>query len=260
MDERRIGVIMPIITLLTDFGDLYPALMKAVILKINPDAHIIDISHNIPPQNIRAGAFALMYATEEFPGRTIHVAVIDPGVGTERRALVIKAGEQYLVGPDNGLLIPAARNLGDFTVYKIRVISPKSATFHGRDVFAPVAARLSKDYDTSKFKSIDDFVNLDFGKTRVSKGALDGEVVYIDAFGNVITNIPGSLALQHMHYGDEVEVCGQRMPFVRTYAEASGPLITIGSHRFLEISVRGGVAARLLKLRISDLVRIRLKR
>ncbi len=267
---------MPIITLLTDFGDLYPALMKAVILKINPAATIIDISHDIPPQNVRVGAFALMYATQEFPSRTIHVAVIDPGVGTKRRALVIKAGEQYLVGPDNGLLIPAARNLGDFTVYAIGLnevyaaglnevyevehAPPKSATFHGRDVFAPVAARLSKDYNTSKFKPTGDFVNLDFGKAMALEGALSGEVVYIDAFGNIITNIPGSLASQHIRYGDEVEVCGQQMPFVRTYADASGPLIMVGSHGFLEISVREGTAARLLKLRVSDPVRVRLKR
>jgi len=108
------------------------------------------------------------------------------------------------------------------------------------------------------FKPVDDFVDLDFGKAVASKGALDGEVVYIDAFGNAITNIPGSLALQHMHYGDEVEVCGQRMPFVRTYADASAPLLTIGSHRFLEISVGEGTAAGLLKLSVSDPVHITL--
>jgi hypothetical protein len=251
---------MPIITLLTDFGDLYPALMKAAILNINPDTAIIDISHNIPPQNIRAGAFALMYAAKEFPDKTIHVAVIDPGVGTKRRALVIKAGEQYLVGPDNGLLIPAARSLGNFTVYLIEHAPPTSATFHGRDIFAPLAARLSKDYDISRFRQIDEFVDLDFGKAHASKEALDGEVLYIDAFGNIITNIPSSLALQYMRFGDEVEICNQRMPFVSTYAEVSGPLLTIGSHGFLEISVREGIAAELLKLRISAIVHITLRR
>ncbi len=254
------SVTMPIITLLTDFGDLYPALMKAVILKVNPDATIIDISHNVPPQNVRAGAFALMYAAKEFPGRTIHVAVVDPGVGTKRRALVIKAGEQYLVGPDNGLLIPAARNLGDFTVHEIKYAPPKSATFHGRDVFAPVAAELSKDYGISRFKPIDDFINLDFGKVEASNEALSGEVIYIDGFGNLITNIPGSLALQHLRYGDEAEVCGQRMPFVRTYADASELLLTVGSHGFLEISMREGSATKALNLRVSGQVHIRLKR
>jgi len=251
---------MPIITLLTDFGDLYPALMKAAILKINPDATIIDISHSIPPQNVRAGAFALMYAAREFPDKTIHVAVIDPGVGTKRRALVIKAGEQYLVGPDNGILVPAARSLGNFTVYLIEHEPPRSATFHGRDVFAPVAARLSKDYDASRFRQIDDFVDLDFGRVEASNEALSGEVIYIDGFGNLITNISGSLALQHMRFGDKAGVCSQRMPFVRTYAETSGPLLTVGSHGFLEISVSEGAAAELLRLRISDPVRVRLKR
>ena len=153
-----------IITLLTDFGDIYPAVMKGTILKIDPDAKIVDISHNIPPQNIRAGAFALMYVAGQFPEGTIHIAVIDPGVGTGRRPIVIKS-KQIFVGPDNGLLIPAARSMGDFTVYEIPpelCMPPISSTFHGRDVFAPVVAHISKGYDISEFKQIDDFIEFDF--------------------------------------------------------------------------------------------------
>ncbi len=251
----------PIITLLTDFGDLYPAVMKGTILKIDPDAKIVDISHNIPPQNIRAGAFALMYVAGRFPEGTIHVAVIDPGVGTGRRPTVIK-GKQTFVGPDNGLLIPAARSMGHFTVYEIPpelCVSPVSPTFHGRDVFAPAAAHLSRGYDISEFRKIDDFIELDFGEVYASRESLQGEVMYIDDFGNVITNIPGPLALEHINYGASVELLGKQIPFVMTYDEVTSELITIGSHNFLEISVKGGNAAKLFRLNIGDVVHMALK-
>ncbi len=247
-----------IITLLTDFGDLYPAVMKGAILKVDPDAKIVDISHNVPPQNIRVGAFALMYVAGRFPEGSVHVAVIDPGVGTGRLPIVIK-GKQTFVGPDNGLLIPAARSMGDFTVYEIpseMCIHPLSSTFHGRDVFAPVAAHLSKGYDISEFRKIDDFVELDFGEVYASKESLQGEVIYIDNFGNVITNIPRSLVLENINYGDNVELLGRQISFVMTYDEAPSELITIGSHNFLEISVKGGGASRLFRLNIGDVVRI----
>jgi S-adenosylmethionine hydrolase len=252
------GEMSSIITLLTDFGDLYPAVMKGIILRIDPDVKIIDVSHNIPPQNIGAGAFALMYVAGRFPEGTIHVAVIDPGVGTGRRSIVIK-GKQIFVGPDNGLLIPAARSMGDFTVYEIpseMCISPISSTFHGRDVFAPVAARISKGYDISEFRKIDDFIELDFGEVYASKESLRGEVIYIDDFGNVITNIPGSLVLENINYGDHVELLGRQVPFVMTYDETPSELIMVGSHNFLEISVKGGNAAKLFGLHIGDVVHI----
>ncbi|MBC7109691.1 MAG: SAM-dependent chlorinase/fluorinase, partial [Archaeoglobi archaeon] len=131
---------MSLITLLTDFGDFYPGVMKGVILKINPHARIIDLSHSVSPQNVKEGAFLLLSAAPYFPDGTIHVAVVDPTVGTERKALMIEAGNQILIGPDNGLLIPAARKLGDFKVYEI-LIEAESRTFHGRDVFAVAAGR-----------------------------------------------------------------------------------------------------------------------
>ncbi len=249
-----------IITLLTDFGDLYPAVMKGTILRVDPDAKIVDISHNIPPQNIRAGAFALMYVAGRFPEGTIHVAVIDPGVGTGRRPIVIK-GKQIFVGPDNGLLIPAARSMGDFTVYEIpseMCTPPISSTFHGRDVFAPVAVRISKGHDISEFRKIDDFIELDFGEVYASKESLRGEVIYIDDFGNVITNITGSLVLENISYGDNVELFGRQIPFVMTYEEAPSELIMIGSHNFLEISVKGGNAAKLFGMDIGDVVHMTL--
>ncbi len=247
-----------IITLLTDFGDLYPAVMKGTILRIDPDAKIVDISHNIPPQNIRAGAFALMYVAGRFPEGTIHVAVIDPGVGTGRRPIVIK-GKQIFVGPDNGLLIPAARSMGHFTVYEIPpelCTPPVSFTFHGRDIFAPAAAHLSKGYDISEFEQIDDFIELDFGEVYASRESLQGEIIYIDDFGNVITNIPGSLVLKNINSGDKVDLLGKQIPFVMTYDEAPSELITIGSHNFLEISVKGGNASRLFRLNIGDVVQM----
>ncbi|MDP2765996.1 MAG: SAM-dependent chlorinase/fluorinase, partial [Candidatus Methanoperedens sp.] len=137
-----------VITLLSDFGDVYPASMKGVILSINPAANIVDISHSVSPHDIRAGAFILMITARYFPSNTVHIAVVDPGVGTKRRALAIRAesesGIHYLIGPDNGLLIPAAKSLGDFKVYEITNTNlfqkNISSTFHGRDIFAPVGA------------------------------------------------------------------------------------------------------------------------
>ncbi|HEX7627299.1 MAG TPA: SAM-dependent chlorinase/fluorinase, partial [Candidatus Methanoperedens sp.] len=142
-----------VITLLSDFGDVYPASMKGVILGIDPGANIVDITHSIPRHDIRAGAFILMTCAKYFPSGTIHIAVVDPGVGTKRRAIAIQTishdGEiHYFIGPDNGLLIPAAKSIGIIEVYEISNTNlfgkNISCTFHGRDIFAPVGAHISK--------------------------------------------------------------------------------------------------------------------
>ena len=200
---------MPLISLTTDFGDLYPAAMKAVILRINPAVQIIDITHSIRQAGIREGAFALYSLVRYFPQRTVHVGVVDPGVGTSRRALAIKAGragkEQFFVGPDNGLLIPAARRLGEMEVYEITnpelmLKSGISATFHGRDIFAPAGAHLSKGTPIEAVgPRISDFVNLDFGNFGIDGPFLVGEVIFADSFGNVITNIPGRYSFKILY-------------------------------------------------------------
>lgn len=266
--------LMQLISLTTDFGDLYPAAMKAVILGINPDVAIIDITHSIRQAGIREGAFALYSLTPYFPAKTIQVGVVDPGVGTSRRALAIKAGEpgkeQFFIGPDNGLLIPAARSLGKMEVYEItnrdlmlksNILSKISATFHGRDIFAPVAAHISKGVPIESVgQKLSDFVNLDFGKCGVDGAFLAGEVIYTDSFGNVITNIPENMILSFSGFGSQVGVNGRPVSFVQTYGfvKEKEALILIGSHGFLEIAINGGNAALQFGLKSGDSVAIRI--
>ncbi|MDD3041597.1 MAG: S-adenosyl-l-methionine hydroxide adenosyltransferase family protein [Methanosarcinaceae archaeon] len=263
---------MPVITLTTDFGDpsLYPAAMKAVIFGLNPEVQIVDLTHSVPRAGIREGAFALYFLTPYFPPQTVHVAVIDPGVGTSRRPLAIKAGsfgkEQFFVGPDNGLLIPAARRIGAglMEVYEITnralMLPGISSTFHGRDIFAPVGANLSKGFPVEKVgPKISDFTDLDFGNFGIDGKFIFGEVLFVDSFGNVITNIPGEVVLELSGFGAELEVNGRPLPFVRTYGlvESGETLALIGSHGFLEFAVNLGDAAQDLGLKNGAQVKIK---
>ncbi len=260
---------MSVITLTTDFGDLYPAAMKAVILGINPGAQIVDITHHISQAGIREGAFALYSLVPYFPAKSVHVGVVDPGVGTARRALAVKAGspgnEQFFVGPDNGLLIPAARRLGEMEVYEIRNLdlilhSRVSATFHGRDIFAPVGARLSMGVPVKDVgPESPDFVDLDFGNFGIDGRFVFGEMLLSDSFGNVITNIPEEMILELCDYGTLFEVNGRQVPFLQTYGMAGKgePLALIGSHGFLEFAVNQGSAARYFGIEAGDPVEIK---
>jgi S-adenosyl-L-methionine hydrolase (adenosine-forming) len=261
---------MSIISLTTDFGDLYSTAMKAVILGINPGVQIVDVTHSIRQAGIREGAFVLYSLVPYFPAKTVHIGVVDPGVGTSRRALAIKAGktgqEQYFVGPDNGLLIPAVRRLGEMEIYEITnrdfmLKSRISATFHGRDIFAPVGAHLSGGLEIEKVgPKISDFVDLDFGSFGIDGSFLVGEVIFADGFGNVITNIPEDIILRFFAFGSEAEVNGRRVPFVQTYGFAGQekPLILIGSHGFLEIAINGGNAALKFGLKNGDPVAVKI--
>jgi S-adenosylmethionine hydrolase len=241
----------PIITLLSDFGSLYPAEMKGAILSRARDAVLVDIAHDIPPQDVRAGAFVLMAAARHFPQVTIHLAVVDPGVGTDRLGLVVESGGRLFVGPDNGLLIPAARSLG---VPKAWMIDPSFAegaapTFHGRDVFAPAAAMLASGARPESFGPRVEPVTLDFGCSKPVGQGIEADVIYADGFGNLVLNareIPW----------DRVVVLGEGLRRVRTYAEVGvdEPLITIGSHEFAEIAVNGGSARDLFGIAPGDRV------
>jgi len=261
---------MSLISLTTDFGNIYPAAMKAVILGINPGVQIVDVTHSIRQAGIKEGAFALYSLVPYFPPKAVHIGVVDPGVGTSRRALAIKAGkpgqEQFLVGPDNGLLIPAARRLGEMEIYEITnrdfmLKSGVSATFHGRDIFAPVGAHLSGGIEIEKVGlRISDFVDLDFGNFGIDGPFLAGEVIFADSFGNVITNIPEDVILKFIAFGSRVEVNGRQAPFIQTYGFAGQeePLILIGSHGFLEIAVNGGSAALKFGLKNGDKITIKI--
>ncbi len=250
------------VTLTTDFGKVYPAIMKGVMLGINPDIGVIDVTDLIPPGDIIQGAFILQFASVYFPPGTIHVAIVDPGVGGERRALVIK-GERYtFIGPDNGLLMPAARAQGNFTVYEIYDLefytSNVSPVFHGRDVFAPAAAFLSSGREIPGLRQIKDPVDLDFGVPRLKDESITGKVLFIDSFGNVVTNISRDIIMGLCHYGQTLDVNGILIPFLRTYCETEkrGLLMLVGSHGMAEIACSGDSAADLMSLKSGDSISI----
>ncbi|TGC07285.1 SAM hydrolase/SAM-dependent halogenase family protein [Methanolobus halotolerans] len=254
---------MTIVTLTTDFGSLYPASLKAVILGMEPGTQIVDITHSVRHADIRAGAFALYTVVDYFPKGTVHVAVVDPGVGTQRNSIVISSGGQFFVGPDNGLMVPAALRLGDMQVYRIKgteLLGDVSTTFHGRDVFARIGAYLSGGVAPERAgEKTDDYVHLDFGNVEVGVNSVSGEVIYIDDFGNVITNIPGTVVSDLVHFGEVVKVSGRDMPFMHTYGlvDVGEPLSLTGSHGFLEIAVNQGSAASVLGLRNGDRIDVR---
>ncbi len=251
---------MGIITLTTDFGlGKYLAAMKGIILGINPQATIVDIHHGIGPQNVREGAFVLFDAVRYFPP-AIHVAVVDPGVGTDRRDLVVECEGGILVGPDNGLLMPAAKALGSGTVREIRnpryIRSGVHPTFHGRDVMAPVAAYLSLGVKASELgPTIEDHVDLDFGRAEATPWELRGKVIYVDRFGNLITNIPSETLEGWAKYGEQLVIQVGSQGVVATFQpsygfEAKGNLlVTISSAGFVEVAVNQGSGAQLLGAR-----------
>lgn len=242
------------VTLLTDFDDFYVAAMKGVILQ-ETDARITDIYHAVPPQNVRAAAFMLQNVAPWFPRDTVHCVVIDPSVGTDRRAIVVEAGDQYFVGPDNGVLIPAARELGEPGVYDVPY-EAESNTFHGRDVFAPTAARIAEGERTYSDESIKDYVELSLPEPEFQDGGVEGEVVYVDRFGNAITNIPGDDVLDNLEFGDQIVVNGAHLAFEDTYArvERGQPVCTIGSHGNFEVSVNQGSGSKAMGITQGDQV------
>jgi len=187
----------PIITLTTDFGyrDPFVGIMKGVILNINPLANIIDITHGISPQNIMEAAFTIEMSFASFPSKTIHVVVVDPGVGSVRRPILVITDHYYFIGPDNGIFSQIYNLSESLNVIHLTAehyfMAQISSTFHGRDMFAPAAAWLSKGINVSNFGDpIDDYVNMPISvPVMPTKNIIEGEVIYIDLFGNVITNI-----------------------------------------------------------------------
>ncbi len=240
--------------------------MKGVAMSIT-DAKLVDITHDISPQNIYEGAFALRSTVSSFPVGTVHVAVVDPGVGTERRGIIITAKDHILVGPDNGLLVPAARNLGNFAVYEItnkeymrQTISP---TFHGRDIFTTVAAHILEGVPFEKFgQMITDFVELDFENAEITDKTAIGTVLVIDHFGNVVTNIDGDSLKKVLPYGKTITlIIGNKkreILFLKAYnfVKKGQLLTTIGSSNLLEIGLNQGNAAQKLKVKPQDKVKI----
>lgn len=261
---------MPIITLLSDFGlkDPYVAEMKAVILNICPEARIVDISHEIEKFNIRMGAFVLASAAPYFPAGTIHVAVVDPGVGTKRRPIIVETKRCFYVGPDDGLLMLASQKEGISHVYHVsnpRYMLPRvSRTFHGRDVFSPAAAHLARECPPYEFgPEINDYALPEFAKLCVRKGELLGEVLHIDDFGNIVSNISEEdLEKMSIREGCSLRVKLNGKPLTLKLCSAYGevpakkPLGIIGSSDLLEISINQGNASKVFKAKIGDSVRV----
>jgi S-adenosylmethionine hydrolase len=248
------------ITLSSDFGWPYPASMKGVILR-ETDARLVDVSHEFPRQDVRATGFWLREVLPYFPP-AVHLVVVDPGVGTDRAAIAVRAGEHALVGPDNGVLLPAARALanGPLEVFEVTYREPasgephenghwppvaESSTFHGRDVFAPAAARVHERgidgfEDQPGFDRAADYEDLRFPEPTVDDDGAVGEAITVDGFGNVITNIPGEVIADR--FGSHVEANGAWASARRAYAavEVGHRVVTVGSHGNVELAVNQG--------------------
>ena len=253
---------MSIITLTTDFGtsDGYVGTMKGVILSIAPDVRLVDISHEIAPQHIRQAAYVLHDAASYFPQGIVHLAVVDPGVGGARRALAVRTSHEFLVGPDNGLFTLFLADEPDAECHMItntQYLLPRiSSTFHGRDVFAPVAAHLANGAGLADLgPRITDPVTFPIPRPeQQADGSWRGCVLYADHFGNLITSVTEDLLQQLLSSGRhsvEIVIGHQRISGIRhTFAEgAPGELVAlVGSSGHLEIAVTNGNAARALSL------------
>jgi len=261
---------MPIITLTTDFGtgSPYVAAIKGVVLSLNPAATMVDLTHEVPPHDVRCGAIVLEDTSDCFPPGTIHVAVVDPGVGTDRAIVLARIGRQSYLAPDNGLLSRLARRTPPAKIIRLSQpeywLQPVSATFHGRDVMAPVAARLSLGLDPDHLgEPADKLVMLDWPEVRVLPDRIEGSILWIDPFGNLVTDVTAEL-LAGWSRGREPPgtwICcrGRRIAGLsRTYGDhACGSLIAvIGSSDRLEIAVVGGSAAEALQAAVGEQVTI----
>jgi S-adenosylmethionine hydrolase len=265
-----ISISMPskIATLTTDFGlkDPYAAEMKATILSICPNAVIVDITHEISKFNIRMGAFVLASAVPYFPAGSVHVAVVDPGVGTRRRPIVIQTQRSFFVGPDNGLLVLAAEKQGILSVHELanpRFMLPKvSNTFHGRDIFAPAAAHVLNGVKPEAFgPEIREAAKPEFARVTRKNGALVGEVLHVDGFGNIVTNInEEEVAQSHLKAVVSVDLAGHKLKLKLCQAygeiEPREPLALIGSHGFLEIALNKGSAAAKFETKPGDKIKL----
>jgi hypothetical protein len=267
MDEVN-DVSSPLITLLTDFGlqDGYVASMKGVILEICPDAKLIDITHLIAPHDVRSAAFVLCSCYEYFPKGAIHLAVVDPGVGTERGAIAIRTGSCFFVGPDNGVFSLVLKKQAPWEARKLENRhfrkNPLSCTFHGRDLFAPAAAHIARGVPFDALGPLLDPTVVQWSEPIIGKGEVKGEVIHIDRFGNAIVNVMlETLEIQGPVKEWTVEAGKTVLNSIElTYgtAGAGEPLALTGSNGFIEIAVNRGNAASELGLAQGTRVSFRL--
>jgi len=245
-----------LLTLISDFGDrdVYVGVMKGAIAKVNSELTVVDLTHQIPPHNIAAARFCLMNAYPYFPAGTVHVAVVDPGVGSNRRAVAVELADGCLVGPDNGLFSGVLSQQKATACVELtnpdywRTPKP-SATFHGRDIFAPVGAHLATGVPLKQLGRVIDpasLVQLAIPNCTQTDVGVAGCVQYIDHFGNLITNIPGTYVQGNWF----VAVPGLSIPGRQTYSDiqTGSPIALVGSHGWVEIAVNSGSAQTQLQL------------
>lgn len=260
----------PIITLTTDFGyrDPFAGIMKGVILNINPLAMIVDITHEISQQNVAEAAFTIGASFQYFPHKTIHVAVVDPGVGSGRRPILVSTDYHYFVGPDNGIFSAVYTSSETLEVIHVTAehyfLPQGSSTFHGRDIFSPVAAWLSKGINISKFgDQITDYVTIPMPvPSSLPKNSIEGEVIHIDHFGNLITNISAQ-KLTDFHRTNpqgklKIMVKGKEAPFRNYYAEVQDKSLyaLINSLGYLELFVKNGSASSSFDVKVGEKIAV----
>jgi S-adenosylmethionine hydrolase len=259
----------PIITILTDFGqrDAYVAAMKGTILELAPNAKIVDIAHDITRHNIIQAAFILLNSSKYFPMNTIHLVVVDPGVGTERRRIIVQGNRSCYVGPDNGVLSLAIQEEG---LKKIVLISERkymrsnvTTTFEGRDIFAPAAAHLAQGVPIESFgRKVDRMKQLLISHPNISDHHISGEIIHTDGFGNIITNITDSQIQELMTIGQQYQVTINQttkpIKYMRSYGYVSPRelVIIIGSSKYIEISINQGNAQKLFRAKTGDPIAI----
>lgn len=248
-----------LITLLTDFGlqDVYVGVIKGVIAQVNPGVSVVDLTHEIPPQDLASARFCLMNSVSYFPEQTVHIAVVDPGVGSYRRGVAIKFAGGFLVGPDNGIFSGVLQHSPAQTAVELtnadywRTFTP-SSTFHGRDIFATVGAHLASGIELETLGNLIDpttLIQLDLPKFKTINNEVFGCIQYIDRFGNLVSNIPAS-AVENLDW--VVTVAQQTITKGKTYSETHpGDLIAlIGSHGWVEIAVNSGNAQTKLQAKM----------
>ncbi|MFB2773037.1 S-adenosyl-l-methionine hydroxide adenosyltransferase family protein [Pelatocladus sp. BLCC-F211] len=254
-----------LVTLLTDFGDrdVYVGVMKGAIAQINPRLKVVDLTHQIPPQNIAAARFCLMDAYLYFPVGTVHVAVVDPGVGGKRRAIAVEFAHGFLIGPDNGLFSgvlsqsPAVAAVELTNPNYWRTPNP-SSTFHGRDIFAPAGAHLACGVPLRQLGTEinpESLVKLEIAECTQSENMITGCIQYIDHFGNLVTNIPGTY-LQNKSWG--VLVGEKIIPGRQTYGdgEIGDRIALVGSHGWVELAINTGDARSQLQMNLGDTIQV----
>ncbi len=257
---------IPIITLSTDFGyrDPLSGIMKGAILSINPETNIVDITHGISKYNVREAALIVGMSYRQFPPRTIHVAVTDPGVGSSRRPILVVTENHYFVGPDNGIFSVVYNESERFEVIHITAdhyfLRDRSATFHARDIFSPVAAWLSRGVASSNFgEPITNFVKLSFPiPTMPTKTAVEGEIMHVDHFGNAITNIRSGYLdeLRNAKPDGKLKIVakGREIAMKDHYGQAEDKDLyaLVNSMNYLELFVYRGNASKQFELKVGD--------